>query len=245
MDLLQLPTEVILAHAILSVEAARQATRTVPIVFVGVSEPITRGYVASLARPGGNITGFTNIEPNVVGKLVELIKQIAPRTTRVALLFSYADDPVTMQFYRSVEMAAGQLGLSSLQVQVAALGELEAVITTLGSEPGTSLVIPPDVFLSVNYQRITEFAARHKVPAIYALPFAMTAGGLIYYGPDVGDEFRRAAEYVDRILRGEKPSDLPVQQPVKFNLAVNLKTARALGLDAPSNLLAIADEVIE
>jgi putative ABC transport system substrate-binding protein len=244
-ELLRLGSEVILAHAVAAVEAARQATRTLPVVFVGISEPITRGFVASLARPGGNLTGFTNIEPSIAGRLVELIKQIAPRTTRVAFPFSLANDPMTSLFYRSVEMATAQLVLSSFRIQVQEPAELDTAIAKLGSEPGNSLLVAPDVFLSVNYQRIAELAVRHRVPAIYALPFAMSAGGLMHYGPDVTDQFRRAAEYVDRILRGEKPADLPVQQPTKFNLVINLKTARALGLEVPPTLLATADEVIE
>jgi putative tryptophan/tyrosine transport system substrate-binding protein len=202
-DLLRLGSEVILAHAVAAVEAARAATRTLPVVFVGISEPVTRGFVASLARPGGNLTGFSNIEPSIASKLVELIKQIAPRTTRVAFPFSLADDPVTSLFYRSVEMATAQLGLSSFRIQVQEPAELDAAIAKLGSEPGNSLLVAPDVFLSVNYQRIAELAARHKVPAIYA------------------------------------------QQPTKFNLVINLTTAKALGVTVPPTLLARADEVIE
>jgi putative ABC transport system substrate-binding protein len=218
-DLLRLPAEVIFAHAGAGVEAARQATRTLPIVFVGVSEPVTRGFVASLARPGGNITGFTNIEPSVAGKLVELIKQIAPRTTRVAFPFSLADDPVTVQFYRSVEMATAQLGLSLFRVHVQEPADLDTAIANLGTGPATCW------FRRISSCRSTISASPRSRPATRC-PRSCAAlrnvrGGLIYYGPDVADEFRRAAEYVDRVLRGEKPADPPVQQPTKFNLVIN------------------------
>jgi putative ABC transport system substrate-binding protein len=244
-DLLRIGPDAILAHAIAAMNSVQQATRTVPVVFTGISEPVTRGYVASLARPGGNVTGFTNIEPSITGKLVELLKQIAPHTIRVAFMFSRAHDPVTALFERSAETAAVQFGLQFITVQVNEPEDIEAAFAKLGGEPGSALIVPPDTFVSYHHQLVAEQAARHKVPSIYALPFYIPVGGLIYYGPNVVDEFRRAAEYVDRILRGEKPADLAVQQPNKFDLAINLKTAHALGLEVPANLLALTDQVVE
>jgi putative ABC transport system substrate-binding protein len=244
-DLLRLSPDAILAHAIEAMNAVKLATQTVPVVFTGVSEPVTRGYVASLARPGGNVTGFTNLEPSVAGKLVELLRTIAPGTVRVASLFSRDSDPVTTMYTREIEAATQRFGLAFVALQVQEPSEIEAAIASVGAAPAGALVVPPDTFVSNHHQLVAELAARHKVPAVYALPFFVPVGGLMYYGPNVVDEFRRAAEYIDRILRGEKPADLPVQQAIKFDLAINMKTAKALSLTVPPSLLAIADEVIE
>src|SRR5215469_669069 len=220
-DLLRRSPDAILAHAIEAMAAVQQATHTVPVVFTGVSEPTAHGYVASLTRPGGNVTGFTNIEPSVVGKLVELLRDIAPRTVRIASIFSRASDPVTNMYTREVEAAAKRFGLAFVAFEVQEPADIEAAVARVGAEPTSALVVPPDTFVSNHHQLVVQLAARHKLPAIYALPFFIPVGGLIYYGPNVVDEFRRAAEYIDRILRGERPADLPVQMPNKFDLMIN------------------------
>jgi putative ABC transport system substrate-binding protein len=215
------------------------------LVQTGVSEPVAQGFVASLARPGGNTTGFTNLEPSVGGKWVELLKDIAPRVTRVAVMFNPASTSIAAQFVRSVEAAGVKLGLETAEARVHEFAEIDAVLTRLGREPGIGLILPPDTFTGFHHKLIVELAARYRLPAIYPFGYFAVAGGLVAYGPDVTDQFRRAATYVDRIFQGEPPGDLPVQQPTKFELVINLKTAKALGLTVPPTLLARADEVIE
>jgi putative ABC transport system substrate-binding protein len=244
-ELLSLAPDLILANAVSALRGAQQATRTVPIVFTGVSEPVAQGFVASLARPGGNTTGFTNLEPSVGGKWVELLKDIAPRVTHVAVMFNPASTSIAAQFVRSVEAAGAKFGLETVQASVHELAEIEVVLMRLGREPGVGLIFPPDTFTGLHHKLIVELAARYRLPAIYPFGYFAAAGGLVSYGPDVTDQFRRAATYVDRIFQGEMPGDLPVQQPTKFEFAINLKTAKALGLQIPDKLLALADEVIE
>jgi putative ABC transport system substrate-binding protein len=244
-ELLSLAPDLILANALSAARGAQQATRTVPIVFTGVSEPVAQGLVASLARPGGNTTGFTNLEPSVGGKWLELLKEIAPRVTRVAVIFNPASASIAAQFVRSVESAGVKLGLETVEARVHELAEIEAVVTRLGREPGVGLIFPPDTFTGFHHKLIVELAARYRLPAIYPFQYFAAAGGLVSYGSDVTDQFRRAASYVDRIFRGEKPADLPVQQPTKFEFVINLKTAASLGLSVPQTLLVAADEVIE
>jgi putative tryptophan/tyrosine transport system substrate-binding protein len=243
-ELLRLAPDLILANGVSAVRAAQQATRTVPIVFTGASEPVALGLVASLARPGGNTTGFTNLEPSVGGKWVELLKEIAPSVTRVALIFNPAS-PSPAQFMLPAQAAGARLGLQAGEVRVHDAAEIETVLAGLGGEPGVGLVFLPDTFTGFHRQLIVELAARYRLPAIYPFGFFAAAGGLLSYGPDVTDQFRRSVTYVDRILRGETPGDLPVQQPTKFELIINLKTAKTLGIDLPPMLLARADEVIE
>ena len=244
-ELLSLAPDLILANAISALRGAQQATHTVPIVFTGVSEPVAQGFVASLARPGGNTTGFTNLEPSVGGKWVELLKDIAPRVTRVAVMFNPASTSIAAQFVDSVEEAAVKFGLETVEARVHAFAEIEAVLTRLGSAPGVGLILPPDTFTGFHHKAIVELAARYRLPAIYPFGYFAAAGGLVSYGPDVTDQFRRAATYVDRIFRGEMPGDLPVQQPTKFEFVINLRAAKALGLTVPDKLVVAADEVIE
>jgi len=244
-ELLGLAPDLILANATLALIGAQQATRTVPIVFTGVSEPVSQGFVASLARPGGNTTGFTNLEPSVAGKWVELLKEMAPRVTRVALVFNPASTPIPAQFVRAAEAGAAKLGLETAAAQVGGLAEIEATLSRLAGEPGIGLIFPPDTFTGFHHKLIVELTARHRLPAIYSFGYFPAAGGLVSYGPDVTDHFRRSAVYVDRIFRGEAPGDLPVQQPTKFEFVINLKTAKALGLTVPDKLIVGADEVIE
>jgi putative ABC transport system substrate-binding protein len=241
-ELLRLAPDLLLANATAAGRAVQQATRTVPTVFAGISEPVALGLVASLARPGGNITGFTNLEPSVGGKLLEVLKEIDPRVTRVAFLSA---NPVTEIFYPSVELAAATLSMQTFIASVHEAADIEAVVTRLAREPGGGLIIPPDTFLAFHLKLVVELAARYRLPAIYPFRYFAAAGGLVSYGPDLVDQFRRAAAYVDRILRGEKPAELPVQQPTKFEFVLNIKTAKALGLTVPDKLLALADEVIE
>jgi putative ABC transport system substrate-binding protein len=244
-ELLRLSPDVILAHSVGAVRAAQKATRTVPIVFTAVSEPVAQGFVAGLAHPGANTTGFTNLEPSVGGKWLELLKEIAPRVTRIAFIFNPRLSPVTSLFIRSAQVAAPKFALETVEAPVQQATEIEAVMASIGREPGGGLILPPDTFTSSQHKLIVELASRYQLPAIYAFRDFVAAGGLVSYGPDVLDQFRRAASYVDRILRGEKPGDLPVQQPTKFEFVINLKTAKALGLDVPLHLQQLADEVIE
>jgi putative ABC transport system substrate-binding protein len=244
-ELLNLAPDLILANATLAVRGAQQATRTVPIVFTGVSEPVAQGLVASLARPGGNTTGFTNLEPSVAGKWVELLKEIAPFVTRVGLVFNPSSTPIPAQFIRSAEGAAAKLGLATAAAEIHGLTEIEAALGRFAGQPGVGLIFPPDTFTGFHHKRVVELNARHRLPAIYSFGYFPAAGGLVSYGPDVTDHFRRSAVYVDRIFRGEAPGDLPVQQPTKFEFVINLKTAKALGLTVPDKLIVGADEVIE
>jgi putative ABC transport system substrate-binding protein len=244
-ELLSLAPDALLAHAPSAVRAAQQATDTIPIVFTGVSEPITLGLIATLAHPGGNTTGFTNFEPSVGGKFLELLKEIAPNVTRIAVLFNPVVNRIAPQFYNSVIAAAQSPTVETVMAPVREAADIEAVMTTLGRESGNGLIVLPDTFLSFHNRLIAGLAAINRLPTIYPFEFFIAAGGLISYGPDIPDEFRRAAAYVDRIFRGERPADLPVQQPVKFTLIINLKAAKALDLTVPPSLLAIADEVIE
>jgi putative ABC transport system substrate-binding protein len=244
-QLISLGPEVVVANSPPAVRGTRQVSRTLPIVFVAVSEPLALGLVASLAKPGGNITGFTNLEPSVAGKWLELLKEIAPGVKRAAFMFNLEASPLAPLFFRSAGTAASKFGVEPIVINVREVAEIEAAMTKLGREPGAGLILPPDTFTAANHKLIVELALRNRLPAIAPFQYFAAAGGLISYGPDVVDQFRRAASYVDRILRGEKAGDLPVQQPTKFELAINLKTAKALGLSVPPSLLARADEVIE
>jgi putative tryptophan/tyrosine transport system substrate-binding protein len=244
-ELLRLVPDVILCSATSPAAALQRATRTTPIVFIGVSEPVEQGYVSSLAHPGGNMTGFTNFEPSIAAKWVELLKQIAPQVTRCAVVFNPASTPIASKFVASIEMAASKLGVDSTVIHVHEPAEIEAGIEKVARDPDGCLIFLPDTFIAANRQLIVGLVARNKLPSIYPFGYFAAGGGLISYGPDLVDQFRRAASYVDRILRGEKPGDLPVQQPTKFELVINLKTAKSLGLIVPQTLLVAADELIE
>jgi len=221
-----------------------QATRTVPIVFVTVIDPVGAGFVASLARPGGNATGFTMFEYGMSAKWLELLKEIAPRVTRAAVLRDPAIASGIGQF-AAVQAVAPSLGVELSPVDVRDAGEIERAVTAFASGLNGGLIVTASGSATGHRQPIIALAARHRLPAVYSGRHYATAGGLISYGPDLNDQFRRAAGYVDRILKGEKPADLPVQAPTKYELVVNLKTAKALGLDVPPTLLSTADEVIE
>jgi putative ABC transport system substrate-binding protein len=221
-----------------------QATRTVPIVFVTVIDPVGAGFVASLAQPGGNATGFTIFEYSMSGKWLELLKEIAPGVTRVAVLRDPAVASGIGQF-GAVQIVAPSLGVDLSPVDVRDAGEIERAVTAFARSPNGGLILTASALAVTHREIIVALAARHKLPAVYSDRLHVTAGGLISYGPDRVDQFRLAAGYVDRILKGEKPADLPVQAPTKYDLVINLKTAKALGLTVPPSLLARADEVIE
>jgi putative ABC transport system substrate-binding protein len=244
-ELVNLAPDAIVCGGTTGARALWQATRTVPVVFVGVSEPVAQGFVQSLVRPGGNMTGFSYLEPTLGGKWVDLLKEIAPQVRRVVLVFNPDSSPYSRLFYPSIETAA--LGFA-IQAQIALVhdvGEVEEVMTALGRDPGVGLIFSPDGFTYTNRSSIVELAARYRLPAIYGIPSTAADGGLIFYGVDITDQYRLAAGYIDRIIRGEKPADLPVQQPIKFSLTINSKSAEALGLTVPEVLLARADEVIQ
>jgi putative tryptophan/tyrosine transport system substrate-binding protein len=244
-ELLRLSPDIILSNATPATAVLRQATSTIPIVFVGVSEPVAQGFVNNLAHPGGNVTGFSFLEPSLGAKWLELLKDIAPHITRISIIFNPKTTPSAELFLQSVENAAKGFAVEPVMLPFDDLAAIEPTMTKAGREPDTGFIFPPDPFIVVHRKLIVELAARTRLPAIYSQrPFA-SEGGLISYGADPSDLFRRAASYVDRILRGEKPADLPVQQPTKFELVINLKTAKALGLTVPDRLIAVADEVIE
>jgi len=243
-ELIEWPADVIVANSSPLLRAVERHTHAVATVFVVVSEPVAQGFVQSLARPGGNITGFTNLEPSFGPKWLEVLKEIAPRIARVALIFNPRTAPYAALFADSAQAAAQEFSTTLSVERIDDLARIEAVMAKLADDPRGGLIFPPDPFTSVNRTTIVAQAARYRLPAIHAFRHFTAEGGLISYGVDIPDLLRQAAIYVDRILRGEKPADLAVQQPTKFELLINLKTAKALGLEVPPTLLARADEVI-
>jgi putative ABC transport system substrate-binding protein len=243
-ELVALAPDVILATGSPVTAALLQATRTVPIVFAQVPDPVANGFVANLAQPGGNATGFTIYEYGTSGKWLELLKEIAPRVTRAAVLRDPAIASGIGQL-AAIQGVAPALGVELLPVGLRDASEIERAVTAFGRSANGGLIVLAAPLSIVHRNLIIKLAAQHRLPAVYPLRFFVTSGGLISYGPDSIDPYRRAAAYVDRILRGEKPADLPVQAPTKYELIVNLKTARGLGLEIPSSVLARAEEVIE
>jgi ABC-type uncharacterized transport system substrate-binding protein len=237
--------DLIVVETTVAVAALSRESRTIPMVFVNVSDPVGSGFVASLAKPGGTITGFTSNEPTLGGKWPELLKEIAPEVRRVGLLFNPNTAPYAEAFLRAAETAAVSFGVELKAARFHNDGEMERVIAAFANEPGGGLIVLPEPTTNIRSELIIALAAKYSVPTIYAYPYQAAAGGLISYGVDVAESFREAARYVDRILRGEKPADLPVQAPTKFTLAVNLRTAKALGLTVPTPTLLRATEVIE
>jgi len=244
-ELVGAPPDVILAITSPSVAALRQVTNTIPIVFVAIGDPVGQGFVASLARPGGNITGFTGLEFSLGEKWLGFLKGLAPDVTRVAFLFHPELGPFYSHWLNSVEAGAANLGVETTAAPVRTAADVERVISAIAAAPNGGLVVQPDAYTLANRRLIIELAARHRLPAVYAYRHDASEGGLVSYGPDVRDLYRRSASYVDRILKGEKPADLPVQQPLKYELVINLKTAKTLGLTVPLALQVAADEVIE
>jgi putative ABC transport system substrate-binding protein len=243
-ELVALAPDVILAHGVPTLGPLLQATRTVPIVFPTAADPVAAGFVDSLARPGGNATGFMDLEYGMAGKWLELLKQIASGVTRVAVLRDPATPTGPAQF-GVIQAVAPSLGMEVNPVNVRDASEIERAVGAVARFPNGGLIVTPSGWASVHRELIVKLAAQHMLPAVYFGRYFVADGGLISYGPDLSDQYRRAASYVDRILKGEKPADLPVQAPTKFELVINLKTAKALGLEIPPPLLARADEVIE
>jgi putative ABC transport system substrate-binding protein len=243
-ELAALAPDVILANGSVVVTPLLQATRTVPIVFVVVPDPVGAGFVDSLARPGGNATGFVQFEYGLSGKWLELLKEIAPRLTRAAVLRDAAIPSGTGQF-GAIQSVAPSVGLEVSPVNIRDAGEIERAVAAFARSANGGLIVTGSALAQLHRNLIITLAARYKLPAIYFERFFVTAGGLISYGPDLVDQYRRAADYVDRILKGEKPAELPVQAPTKYETVINLKTAKALGLEIPQTVLARADEVIE
>jgi putative ABC transport system substrate-binding protein len=237
-------------HAILSVttpvtHALVRETQTIPIVIVSVADPISSGFVTNLGRPGGNVTGFALYEPSMGGKWLELLKRTAPSVTRVVLFFNPTTS-VPVKFYvASIQAAASSFTVQTSTAPVQDQAEIESVIAALAGNPGAGVIVMPDLFNTINRDLIIAVAARYRVPAIYFFRSFANSGGLISYGPDFAEQYPRAAEYIDRILKGEKPGDLPIQMPIEVPLVINLRTARALGLDVPLGLLNAADRIIE
>ena len=243
-ELVALAPDAILATGTTVVGPLQRATHTVPIVFVNVSDPVGAGLVASFAQPGGNATGFAALEYSFSGKWLELLKQIAPGLTRTVVVRDPALSSGNAQF-GAIQAVAPFLGLTVSPVDAREAGEIERAVTAFAGEPNGGVVVTISSATILHRERIITLAARHRLPAVYPYRLFVTSGGLISYGSDSVDSYRRAAGYVDRILKGEKPGDLPVQAPTKYELAINLKTAKALGLEVPPPLLARADEVIE
>ena len=242
--LMNLTPDVALAHGASAVAAMLQATRTVPIVFPSAVDPVAAGFVDSLARPGGNATGFLSVEYSISGKWLELLKQIAPNLTRAAV-FRDTSNPTGNAQFGAVQTAAPSLGVEVSPVNMRDASEIERAAAAFARSTNGGLIVTASPSATAHRNLIIELAARGKLPAVYFARYFVIAGGLISYGPDFADQFRRAAGYVDRILKGEKPADLPVQAPTKYELVVNLKTAKALGLEIPPTVLVRADEVIE
>ena len=244
-ELVALQPDLIVTSSTPATAAMLQQSRTIPVIFVEVGDPIGSGFVKSLAQPGGNVTGFTPIVGSLGSKWVEVLRDIAPRVRRVTLVFNPPTAPFIKDYLNPFRAAAASHGVDAIVGSVNDMSELQSLFTTQASEPNSGIIVIPDVFTISHGAEIIGLAARWRVPAIYWSRSFTEIGGLISYGPNVPDEYRRAASYVDRILKGAKLSELPVQAPTKFELVINLKTAKALGLEVPGQLQQLADEVIE
>jgi putative ABC transport system substrate-binding protein len=244
-ELMKLGPDVILAYGTVSTAALKVATTAVPVVFVVVNDPVAQGYVPNVERPGGNITGFSFIDYSMIGKALSLFKQMAPSVTRVGFIFNPDDYPYYEVYLRSFQEQKQALALDVVALRVHSEAEVAAAVGPFAAQTGGGLIAPPGTFVTVHRKAIIEEAVRNHLPCVVPFREAVAEGGLMSYGPDQTDIFRRASSYVDRVLKGAKPGDLPVQAPVKFEFVINLKMAKALGLTVSSNLLAIADEVIE
>jgi putative ABC transport system substrate-binding protein len=245
-DVIKLNPSVVVTQATIVTRAFFQQTRTIPIVFANVSDPIGEKFVASFARPGGNATGFTNVEPSMAGKYLEILKDITPKLSRAALLFNPKSTPGGGAYFSEpFKAAAPSFSVQSILATVQSVAEIETVVSSLGRSESGGLIVIGEPFTNLNRARIIELAAKYRLPVVCPYRFYAAEGCLISYGVDIADLFRRAASYADRILKGEKPHELPVQAPIKFEMTINLKTAKALGLTMPPAILLRADEVIE
>jgi putative ABC transport system substrate-binding protein len=243
-ELVDAQPDVIVAIASPSVAALQRATRTIPVVFVAISDPVGQGFVANLARPGGNITGSTGLEYSLGQKWVGFLKELV-RVSRIAYLFHPEIGPFYPLWLRTVEGAAATLGVEVTAAPVRAVADMESAIGATAAQPNGALIVQPDGYTLANRRLIIELVARHQLPTVYTYRSQVADGGLVSYGPDALDQYLRSAAYVDRILKGERPADLPVQLPIKYELVINLKTAKALGLTVPATMLVAADEMIE
>jgi ABC-type uncharacterized transport system substrate-binding protein len=239
------PPDIIVANGRVILSEAVQVIRSIPIVFVLVTDPVGQGFISSLARPGGNVTGFTFFEYAMFGKSLELLKKVAPAVTRVGFIFNPDMSAYYDQFLRAFETEARQYSIKLTVARVGSQAETEAAVAKLAAAPGGGLMVPPDAYTLVHRDLIVQSAAQHQIPAIYSYRQLIKEGGLMSYGPQTSDIFRRSASYVDRILKGANPAELPAQAPAKFEFAINLKTATMLGLSVPPTVVALADEVIE
>jgi putative ABC transport system substrate-binding protein len=244
-ELVELSPDIIVGYGTPVIVALQQETRSIPILFLSITDPVGQGLVASLARPGGNVTGFSIFEISMGTKWIEALKQMAPGLKRVVTLYNPATAPYFPLYVRAIEQAAPSFAVETIGLEIHHDAEIERAISAVAHEASGGLIVMPDTFNMVHRRTTIGLAARHRLPAIYPLPFFARDGGLIAYGPDEVHMFRRIAGYVDRILKGAKASEMPVQQPTAFHLVINLKTAKTLGLDVPPSLLARADEVIE
>jgi len=244
-ELMALNPDLIVAAATPALEAVWRETRSVPIVFVNVADPIGQGFVAGMAQPGGNVTGFTSFEFSMGGKWVEVLKEISPSLVRSLIIYNPATAPYFPLFFRWIEAASASFSVKLIVTPVHDAAEIERVIATAAHESNSSLIVVPSAFMTTHRELIIGAAARHRLPAIYGYGYYAASGGLVSYGFDVRDLFRRAASYVDRILKGTKPADLPVQAPTTYQLVINLRTAKTLGVEIPPTPIARADEVIE
>ena len=244
-ELVALQPDLILSEITPTTRALLQETRTIPVVFVRVSDPLGSGFVASFSHPGGNVTGFTSIEPTMPTKWLQFLKEVAPRVVRIAVFFNPATAPYAEFFLKPLRAAAPSIGVEVIATPVHDIAEMESAVAAQANTPNRGLLALPDSFMDVHRAEIAALAARYRLPAVYPFHQFSKAGGLLSYGNDQVDNYRRVADYVDRILRGATPSELPVQAPVKFELVINMSAAKALGLTVPQSLLARADEVIE
>jgi putative ABC transport system substrate-binding protein len=243
-NLVELKPDAILAIGGRVIPILMQLTRSVPIVVPGGTDPVRRGWAESLARPGGNITGFAVMELSIIGKMLQTLKEITPNISRVAIIYN-PDNPESADFTRSFQSAAGTLAVEPIVSPIHGLADIERVVATVAAQPNSGLFFPLDVTISAFMEQTVTLVTRHRIPAVYSERIAVERGGLMFYGADRVGLYRSAASYVDRILRGEKPGDLPYQQPTKYDLVINLKTAKSMGLEIPPKLLFTADEVIE
>jgi ABC-type uncharacterized transport system substrate-binding protein len=240
-----LAPDLVVANGAANLSAIKEAIRSIPIVFVVVSDPVGQGFISSLGRPGGNITGFSFVEYSMFGKSLELLRQVAPAVTRVAFMFNPDTVPFYDRFLPSFETEVRKYSVEIARARVRNEAEIDGAVAELAAKPDGGLIVPPDTYTLVHRGVIVRSAARHRIPAIYSYRQVVKEGGLMSYGPETADIFRRSASYVDRILKGANPAELPAQAPTKFEFGVNLKTATTLGLLVPPTVLALADEVIE
>ena len=244
-ELVALKPDLILSHSTVTTAAILKQTNTIPVVFANVTDPVGSGFVASFPHPGANATGFVNMEDSMSGKWLELLKEVAPRIRKVAFLFNPHTAPYFHYYLNALKTAAPSLGIEPVAAPVNAASDFEPLFVDLAREAGSGIIVMTDNFTTTHRAAITSLAARYRIPAVYPYRFFADLGGLISYGSDIPDNFRRAAGYADRILKGANPNELPVQAPVKFQLVVNLRTAKSLGLEVPLSVQQRADEVIE